>query len=363
MENNKSNIEIKALKLLKELYVCKDEEVDFWQNKILEEISDIALLIRTIEMSNLYWLPLLRREVINFLATYPDISYFNFNEVEHWVLLHIALHECSHEVFNKLLKNFQLVYKNSKSNVIIGFQPIDKLLIKQFGILKIIYEKCIDEKIIDFHFSDFEKYQDKLAYPAEQGMTIVALNQKGSSPFCWQLKMVMLKLKNFQVTEYDKLRLYKTIMHESYHMYIRSQAVRNYHSENHNVYKFFDEGCAELYGYKIYQNNDFLHLVDNISSLHIKMLGIDAKDVIYNFLSYIFQRNIRSYEMATSFVKFCDKILPDKSITDLYVDLHRVQTGNSLISDFVEHLGQNHLDDLIELWLIRPNFTNIYLFR
>lgn len=351
MENNKTDLKEITLKYLKNLYECKDEDLDFWQNKILNEITDRELLVRTVEIPNLYWLPILRRELINFLATYPDIRDFNFNELENFVLMHNSLNECSQETFNNILKNFQIEYKNLKSNVIFEFQPIDKLLVKRFGILKIIYEKCIDEKIIDFLFSDFEKYQDKLAYPAEQGMTIVALNQKGSSPFCWQLKMVMLKLKNFQVTEYDKLRLYKAIMHESYHMYIRSQAVRSYHGENHNVYKFLDEGCAELYGDKVYQNNDFLYLVNNISYLHIKMLGIDAKDVIYNFLSYMPQRSIRSYEIATSFVKFCDKLLADKSITALFVDLHRELTGKSLITDFVEQLGQNNLYDLIGLWV------------
>lgn len=262
----------------------------------------------------------------------------------------MSLYECSHLAFNKLIHNFREFHKNSKAIIIKSFQDIDELVIKQFGILKLIYEKDTDINLINYLFTDFDKFQDKLAYPAELGMTIVALNQTGSSPFCSPLRMFVLKLKNFQSSEYDRLRLYNAILHESYHMYRQTDSIRPNNGENLNVYKFLDEGCAELYGYKIYPNNDFLHLVDNITLLHFKKLDIKAVDIIFNFREYIFQRNIRSYEMATSFVKFCDKLLVNKSITELFAELFKKDIKQNFIDEFVESLGQKSLDDLISLW-------------
>lgn len=338
------------IKLSEELRTCSDQEVELIERRLIHEITDLELLIKTFYLADLYWLPNLRKIIISYLETHPDITDFNFDEASNFYLIFMSLYECSHLTFNKLVHNFKILHKNSKALIMKSFQDSDELIIKQFGILKLIYEKDTDINLIDYLFTGFEKFQEKLAYPAELGMTIVALNQTGSSPFCPPLRMFVLKLKNFQSSEHDRLRLYKAILHESYHMYRQTGSIRPNNGENLNVYKFLDEGCAELYSYKIYPNNDFLHLVDNITLLHFKKLRIKAVDIIFNFREYLVQRNIRSYEMATSFVKFCDTLDPDKSITELFAGLFKKNIKQNFIDELVDSLGQKSLDDLINLW-------------
>lgn len=338
-------------KLVEDIKLCKTsldyEKVDFPVNMTATDISEI---IADIHMSYMSIIPTMRKSFCYNLDKFDNLLWLKLDEASFFSLLFSSLYERKHNLYNKTLHDYRQCFPTSHFLRIVNFKPITKLSLYSYDGVNVIVENSINKKNVNYMFAEVKSIKNWLNIKDSKFLTVVILNQKGSAPYSSSLFMCVVKWKNYSNTYYSRLKLYKSLIHESTHIKINSIYKRRYNGENQDTMKFFDEGLAELNALSVIEQYYFIDFVNHLSFLQIAILKVNIFDVVKDFRKYQLQRNIRSYEMAVSVIKFAE-LYSNMNFYELIKEMVSKDSDLNMTNELVNKLGFNDLDTLLYKWV------------
>ena len=175
----------------------------------------------------------------------------------------------------------------------------------------------------------------------------------GPSPFNPELRDVYLKIGHYRKREHDRVIFQHAIVHELTHLYLRNETDFRICSDDHGIRKFFDEGFAQLCGFRaVNATAGKLSHADTCAAFILKSGINELTARIDKWQNTVFhERHFPLYQASYSFIGYLEKEIGFSRLLKLIseagcrekftVSLKRElnSTLNDLLESWSKHLG------------------------
>lgn len=204
---------------------------------------------------------------------------------------------------------------------------------------------------------DAERWLGKNFPEMDSTTTFFFMDGSGPSPFNPQLGDVYLKVGHYMERPNDREIVTHAVVHEVTHMYLRKQLAFRICSSDSGVRKFFDEGFAQLCGFRA------------AGALERKMAHADTcaatitaggprkmMKMIDNWMGTVLRmKHLPLYQAALSFMGFLEK----RTGFGTLVGLFRKADCRREFRDIVGERTGSSLSDLLKAWTDQLNVNRI----
>lgn len=195
---------------------------------------------------------------------------------------------------------------------------------------------------------DAERWLEENFPDMDSTTTFFFMAGSGPSPFNPRLGNVYLKVGHYMERQNDRELVTHAVVHEVTHIYLRNHLGFRICSGDSGVRKFFDEGFAQLCGFRA------------AGALERKMAHADTcaasltaggtrniRETIDDWMGTVLRmRHLPLYQAALSFTGFLEK----RTGFDTLVELFRGADCGSEFRDIIEERTGSSLSDLLKAW-------------
>ncbi|MCK4826347.1 hypothetical protein KA005_61965 [bacterium] len=178
--------------------------------------------------------------------------------------------------------------------------------------------------------------------------TLFFMSGSGPSPFNGNLNDVYLKLGHYRKQPHDREIVIHAVIHEIAHLYLRNTLGFRICQKEFGIRKFFDEGFAQLCGFRAVRALDRKCAHANTCAKAAIAEGISTlRESISNWDNTLFQKRYYPlYQSALSFVAYLEQEYGYKTLIELF----RTSSYDQNIEDTAAKLMGNKFPDLLENW-------------
>lgn len=188
------------------------------------------------------------------------------------------------------------------------------------------FRVVVDSRVLDlskYLLSDIKEVNDWLIAnfaDLQTFTTIFFMSGSGPSPFNASLSDVYLKTGHYQKKPHDLQIVIHAIVHEITHMYLRNTLGFRVCSVDFGIRKFFDEGFAQLYGYRAANALEQKCAHANACANAATASGLSTlQDRIQDWENTVFQmRYYPLYQTALSFVAFLENQIGSNTLIEVF---------------------------------------------
>lgn len=260
--------------------------------------------------------------------------------------LHHRRYQKARELEDYIQNNPEL---KSKQRFILGyFQP------SGFEYSGRCFRVVVDSRVLDlsgYILSDIEDADEWLTknFPDLQTCTtFFFMDGSGPSPFNSKLNDVYLKVSHYRKNPHDREIVIHAIVHEITHMYLRNTLGFRICSNDFGIRKFFDEGLAQLCGFRAAHALERKCAHANTCARAATVTGlITLQDMIQDWENTVLQmRYYPLYQSALSFIVFLEKEIGSSALVELF----RSTNCDLDMEDIIKERTANSFSSLMENW-------------
>lgn len=204
---------------------------------------------------------------------------------------------------------------------------------------------------------DAERWLEENLPGNDSTTTFFFMDGSGPSPFNPQLGDVYLKVGHYMERQNDRELVTHALVHEATHMYLRNHLGFRICSSDSGVRKFFDEGFAQLCGFRAAGalERKMAH-ADTCASSVIAGGWMNLRERIDDWLGTVLRmKHLPLYQAALSFMGF----LEERTGFDALIEVFRNADCECGFSAIIEERTGSSLPDLLKAWSDRLTANRI----